>query len=389
MQRITLLGATGSVGHSTLDLVRQHPDRYQIYCLAGHRNVNRLAELITEFNPEVAVVADGEAASELAQKIDAGRLKQLEILHGPDALCQVSAADSVDTVVAAIVGSAGLAPNLAAVKAGKKVLLANKESLVSAGGLFMDAVASSGATLLPVDSEHNAIFQCLPQPFDFKDAKQGLVNILLTASGGPFRTTPMNKLVGVTPDEACAHPNWSMGRKISVDSATLMNKGLELIEACWLFGVGPDKVEVVVHPESVIHSMVRYQDGSVIAQLGSPDMRTPIAYGLAWPERIDAGVAPLDFTQLAGLHFEAPDEVRFPNLRLAREAFLAGGTAPAILNAANEISVQRFLNGQIGFLDIARINEQVMTRLPHETVDSIEHIFAVDQQARLVAQAEE
>lgn len=377
-QQVTVLGSTGSIGRNTLDVVARHPDRYRVLALTGQTNMALLAEQCDRFQPSYAVVPDAAAREQLLSRVR----YPVEILMGTDALCEVAAHPSGDMVMVAIVGAAGLHPSLAAARAGKKVLLANKESLVVGGALFMAAVADHGATLLPIDSEHNAIFQCLPHG----KPDRTVSSILLTASGGPCRTLSAQALATVTPEQACAHPNWSMGRKISVDSATLMNKGLELIEACWLFDLAPSSIEVVVHPQSVIHSMVRYVDGSVLAQLGAADMRTPIAYGLAWPDRIDAGVQPLDFGALSDLQFEPPDEQRFPCLRLARHAMVAGGTAPAILNAANEVANAAFLDHRVGFTDIARINEAVLDRLASKQVESLDHVMAVDNEARRVAE---
>ncbi|MCH8552325.1 MAG: 1-deoxy-D-xylulose-5-phosphate reductoisomerase [Natronospirillum sp.] len=379
-QQVTILGATGSVGCSTLDVIAQHPDRFQVLALSGHRNLTLLTEQCARYRPAYAVVPDAPAAAQLSAALSL-LSPQTEVLCGADALRRIAALPECDIVMAAIVGAAGLPPTLAAAEAGKRILLANKESLVVGGRLLMDTVERTGATLLPIDSEHNAIFQCLPTAKD----RQGVTSILLTASGGPCRTLSQEELAKVTPEQACAHPNWSMGQKISVDSATLMNKGLELIEACWLFDLQPSDIEVVVHPQSVIHSMVRYADGSVLAQLGEPDMRTPIAYGLAWPERISAGVSPLDFTRLGGLTFEAPDLQRFPCLRLAAEAFAASASAPAVLNAANEVAVEAFLAGQIGFLDIPRINEAVLDRVPSGELTDLAALLALDQRARTEA----
>lgn len=377
---ITVLGATGSIGLSTLDVIRRHPDRFSIFALTAGTKAEELAALCREFQPKVAVLADAQAAERLAGLL--ADYPGIRVLAGESGLCEVSAAEAADTVMAAIVGAAGLAPTLAAVRAGKRVLLANKESLVMSGQLFMDAVAASGAELLPIDSEHNAIFQCMP-PNKVRDPESaGITRILLTASGGPFRTMSADELRSVTPAQACAHPNWSMGQKISVDSATLMNKGLELIEACWLFNTTPDRVEVHVHPESIIHSMVEYADGSVLAQLGSPDMRTPIANGLAWPERIEAGVTPLDLFAIGKFHFERPDLQRFPCLRLAAEAFACGGTAPAVLNAANEVAVEAFLAGRLCFADIPVIIERTMAATPVVLAHDFETIFAKDAEAR-------
>ncbi|AFU98264.1 1-deoxy-D-xylulose-5-phosphate reductoisomerase [Simiduia agarivorans] len=379
-QTLTVLGATGSIGQSTLDVVARHPDRFTVYALTGASQWQRLADQCRQFKPRYAVLADPIHAASLREAL-AGT--DTEVLSGEDALAQVASAHEVDTVMAAIVGAAGLLPNLAAARAGKKILLANKESLVMAGDLFMRAVQEQGAQLLPIDSEHNAIFQCLPPGFT-DTAHAGVSSIVLTASGGPFRGWGRAALDAVTPDQACAHPNWSMGRKISVDSASLMNKGLELIEACWLFGLRPDQVEVVVHPQSIIHSMVRYQDGSVLAQMGNPDMRTPIAHALAWPERIGSGVADLDFLTLGSLDFEAPDLDAFPCLALAFEA-AKGGSASTCLNAANEVAVDAFLDQRLGFNDIARLNADVMTRLAGPVARSVEEVLAQDQEARALA----
>ena len=379
-RRLTILGATGSIGLSTLDVIRRHPDRFSVYALTAGTRARELAVLCREFQPEVAVMADPAAATLLAELLS--DLPDIRVLGGTEGLCEVASAPATDTVMASIVGAAGLPPTLSAVRAGKRVLLANKEALVMSGKLFMDAVADSGAELLPIDSEHNAIFQCLPSDRIRDPRGAGVARILLTASGGPFREYSAEALRSVSPAEACAHPNWSMGQKISVDSATLMNKGLELIEACWLFNTTPERVEVHVHPESIIHSMVEYVDGSVLAQLGSPDMRTPIANGLAWPERIDAGVAPLDLFSIGRFHFERPDLVRFPCLRLAAEAFVQGGTAPAVLNAANEEAVSAFLAGNLCFADIPVIIERTLAATTVTPADSFEAIFAKDFEAR-------
>ena len=384
VQRITVLGATGSIGLSTLDVIARHPDRYQVFALSGYSRLQELLALCVRHAPAFAVVPSAEAAQQLREGLAASG-SATQVLVGEEGLCQVAAAAEVDAVMAAIVGAAGLRPTLAAVEAGKKVLLANKEALVMSGALFMQAVRRSGAVLLPIDSEHNAIFQCLPGDYSRGLAQVGVRRILLTASGGPFRETPMAELIDVTPEQACAHPNWSMGRKISVDSASMMNKGLELIEACWLFDARPSQVEVVVHPQSVIHSLVDYVDGSVLAQLGNPDMRTPIANALAWPERIDSGVAPLDLFAVARLDFKAPDEQRFPCLRLAREAAEAGNSAPAMLNAANEVAVEAFLQRRIRFPEIASMIEQVLDQEPVVAVESLDAVFAADQRARQLA----
>ncbi len=377
---VTVLGATGSIGLSTLDVIRRHPDRFSIYALTASTHAEELAVLCREFLPQVAVMADAAAAEKLTELLS--DLPRISVLSGEPGLCEVASAPQACTIMAAIVGAAGLAPTLAAVRAGKRVLLANKEALVMSGKLFMDAVAASGAELLPIDSEHNAIFQCLPAEKVRDPEGAGITRILLTASGGPFRETSAQDLRSVTPAQACAHPNWSMGQKISVDSATLMNKGLELIEACWLFNTTPDRIEVHVHPESIIHSMVEYVDGSVLAQLGSPDMRTPIANGLAWPERIDAAVAPLDLFAIGRFHFERPDLLRFPCLRLAAEAFELGGTAPAVLNAANEVAVSEFLKGNLAFTDIPVVIERTLSVTPVVPADSFDTIFAKNSEAR-------
>ncbi|MDR0278652.1 MAG: 1-deoxy-D-xylulose-5-phosphate reductoisomerase [Paucimonas sp.] len=383
-QRITVLGATGSIGLSTLDVIARHPERYETFALTGYSRLDELLALCLKHAPVFAVVPDEGSAATLRAGLDAAG-SRTEVLVGERGLCAVAADPQVDAVMAAIVGAAGLRPTLAAVEAGKKVLLANKEALVMSGALFMDAVRRHNAVLLPIDSEHNAIFQCLPLDYARGLGQVGVRRILLTASGGPFRQTPAEALALVTPEQACAHPNWSMGRKISVDSASMMNKGLELIEACWLFDAPPSRVEVVVHPQSVIHSLVDYVDGSVLAQLGNPDMRTPIANALAWPERIDSGVAPLDLFAIARLDFQAPDEQRFPCLRLAREAAEAGNSAPAVLNAANEIAVEAFLQRRIRFPEIASMIEQVLDREPVVAVDSLDAVFAADQRARELA----
>ena len=376
-----MLGATGSIGLSTLDVIGRHPERYQVFALSGYSQVEQLLALCLRHSPAFAVVPSADAALRLRADLAAAG-SATEVLEGEAGLCQVAAASEVDAVMAAIVGAAGLRPTLAAVEAGKKVLLANKEALVMSGALFMDAVRRSGAVLLPIDSEHNAIFQCLPGDYARGLGAVGVRRILLTASGGPFRETPSAQLEAVTPEQACAHPNWSMGRKISVDSASMMNKGLELIEACWLFDAAPAQVEVVVHPQSVIHSLVDYVDGSVLAQLGNPDMRTPIANALAWPERIDSGVAPLDLFAIARLDFQAPDPHRFPCLRLARQAAEAGHSAPAVLNAANEVAVEAFLQRRIRFPEIAGMIEQVLEQEPVVPLTSLDAVFAADQRAR-------
>ncbi|GIZ11345.1 1-deoxy-D-xylulose 5-phosphate reductoisomerase [Pseudomonas sp. NCCP-436] len=383
-QRVTVLGATGSIGLSTLDVIARHPERYQVFALSGYSRLIELEALCHRHRPAYAVVPDADAARSLQARLRAAGL-DTAVLVGEEGLCSIAAAPEVDCVMAAIVGAAGLRPTLAAVEAGKKVLLANKEALVMSGALFMQAVRRSGALLLPIDSEHNAIFQCLPGDYARGLEMVGVRRILLTASGGPFRETSLADLEHVTPEQACAHPNWSMGRKISVDSASMMNKGLEMIEACWLFDARPEQIEVVIHRQSVIHSLVDYVDGSVLAQLGNPDMRTPIAHALAWPQRIDSGVAPLDLFSLARLDFERPDEQRFPCLRLAREAASVGGGAPAALNAANEVAVAAFLQGRIGFTDIARMIESVLNAQPVQAVEALDAVFEVDRRARALA----
>ncbi|WP_338921945.1 1-deoxy-D-xylulose-5-phosphate reductoisomerase [Pseudomonas silesiensis] len=383
-QQITVLGATGSIGLSTLDVIARHPERYQVFALSGYTRLGELRALCVRHAPRFAVVPEASAARGLQDDLHAAGLST-RVLVGEEGLCQVAADPEVDAVMAAIVGAAGLRPTLAAVEAGKKILLANKEALVMSGALFMQAVRKSGSVLLPIDSEHNAIFQCMPGDFARGLGAVGVRRILLTASGGPFRQTPMAELVHVTPDQACAHPNWSMGRKISVDSASMMNKGLELIEACWLFDARPSQVEVVIHPQSVIHSLVDYIDGSVLAQLGNPDMRTPIANALAWPERIDSGVPPLDLFAIARLDFQAPDEDRFPCLRLARQAAEAGNSAPAMLNAANEVAVAAFLDGRVRYPEIASIIEEVLNLEPVVAVDDLDAVFTADTKARVLA----
>ncbi len=379
-----MLGATGSIGLSTLDVIARHPERYQVFALTGFSRLAELQVLCVRHRPRYAVVPDAKSALELQDHLRAAGL-ETEVLVGEEGLCAVSADKAVDCVMAAIVGAAGLRPTLAAVQAGKKVLLANKEALVMSGALFMQAVKQSGAVLLPIDSEHNAIFQCLPGDYSRGLQAVGVRRVLLTASGGPFRETPLAELERVTPEQACAHPNWSMGRKISVDSASMMNKGLEMIEACWLFDARPEQIEVVIHRQSVIHSLVDYVDGSVLAQLGNPDMRTPIAHALAWPERIDSGVSPLDLFAVGRLDFERPDEQRFPCLRLAREAVQAGGSAPAMLNAANEVAVEAFLQRRIRFTDIARMIESVLNAQPVRAVEALDAVFEADMRARELA----
>ena len=382
---LTILGSTGSIGTSTLDVVARHPDKYRIAALTACKQDELLFEQCLRFKPRYAVLLDEQASARLKQRIAAAGL-QVEVLLGEQALEQVAALPEVDAVMAAIVGAAGLRPSLAAARAGKKILLANKEALVMAGRIFMDAVHANGATLLPIDSEHNAIFQALPRDYAGDMAASGVSKILLTASGGPFREKPLAELQHVTPEQACAHPNWVMGRKISVDSATMMNKGLEVIEAHWLFNAAADDIQVVVHPQSVIHSMVQYVDGSVMAQLGNPDMRTPIAHALAYPARIDSGVAALDLFKVATLDFVAPDFERFPCLALAYRALRAGGTAAAILNAANEVAVEAFLNNKISFLDIPRLLADILDQQASVAVNNLDDVLLADQQARAAAQ---
>lgn len=386
MQAITILGATGSIGVSTLDVVARHPERYAVHALTAHSKVEVLALQCQRFRPKVAVVGSAEAASFLQQLLRDSDVAT-EVIYGSGALSEVASAAACDTVMAAIVGAAGLAPTLAAAHAGKKILLANKEALVMSGQLFMDAVSASGATLLPIDSEHNAIFQCLPRDYGRKPGERGIRKILLTASGGPFLERAVDTLDDVTPEQAVAHPNWSMGRKISVDSATMMNKGLEVIEAHWLFGAAASQIEVVIHPQSVIHSMVSYVDGSVLAQMGNPDMRTPIAHALAYPERIDSGVPEVDLTSIGQLNFRRPDFVQFPCLRLAFDALAAGGSAAAVLNAANEIAVDAFLDRKIGFRHIHQLIARVMDTLPLVSVNDLGSLLEQDHHARAIARS--
>ena len=378
---LTILGSTGSIGVSTLDVVARHPDQYRVEALTANRDVEGLLAQCQRFRPAYAVMADPDSALLLERRLrDAGLA--VEVLAGVEGLEQVASMDSVHYVMAAIVGAAGLLPTLAAARSGKRVLLANKEALVVSGELFMQTAADNAAEILPIDSEHNAVFQCMPEGFREGLDRVGVTRILLTASGGPFRTLPLDQLPGVTPEQACAHPNWEMGRKISVDSATMMNKGLEVIEACWLFHTSADRIRVVLHPQSVIHSMVAYSDGSVLAQLGNPDMRTPIAHALAWPRRMESGVEPLDLFEVARLDFEAPDLQRFPCLRLAYRAIEAGGAAPAVLNAANEVAVAAFLERKITFTAIPQVIESTLEALPGGRVDELDALLAVDAEAR-------
>ena len=398
---VCILGATGSVGVSTLDVLARHPDEYRVVALSARRNVERLLQQCLQWQPRLAVMTDPAAAEELRQRLrEAG--SRIEVCSGEQALLTAATLDESDYVMAAIVGAAGLQPTLAAAQAGKRVLLANKEALVMAGDLFMQAVAEAGAELLPIDSEHNALFQCLPSTFTQATGRAGdstvdprligslrhagVTRLLLTASGGPFLHTPPVQLAAVTPAQACAHPNWEMGRKISVDSASMMNKGLEVIEACWLFGAELNQVDVVIHPQSIVHSLVQYSDGSVLAQLGNPDMRTPIAHALAWPQRMTAGVSALDLCAVGRLDFLPPDEQRFPCLRLARQAMQAGGVGPALLNAANEVAVDAFLHERLRFDQIPHLIEEVLNALPVQAVESLEQVLDADSRARCLAE---
>ncbi len=387
-RRIAILGSTGSIGVNTLDVIRAHPDRFKVVALTAGKQTDRLAEQCMEFKPTIAVVSEANDAKRLETLLRQNNIST-QVMYGPASLVMAVTDSDCDTVMAAIVGAAGLVPALAAAKAGKRVLLANKEALVMSGNLFMQAMSAGGGELLPVDSEHNAIFQCLPNNFTQDSSSQnaylGVEELWLTASGGPFRNTPLDQLASITPEQACAHPNWVMGRKISVDSATMMNKGLEVIEAFWLFGLSLEKIKVLIHPQSVVHSMVRYRDGSVLAQLGQPDMRTPIAYGLAWPDRIAAGVAPLSLTQMANLSFSEPDLARFPCLSLAFAAAQSGGTAPTVLNAANEIAVAAFLDKGLPYLQIPVVVEKALNAIATCKADSLDAILQVDAQARAVA----
>lgn len=379
-QTLTVLGSTGSIGTQTLDLVTRHPDRFRLYALTAHSKVEILAGQCRRLRPAYAVVGTAEYAAELKTLL--GPHIPTKILYGKTALEEVSAASEVTTVVAGIVGAAGLPPILAAARTGKRIVIANKEPLIMTGPLLLAEAAKSGAILLPTDSEHNAIFQCLPRDYDRNPDAYGVKKIILTASGGPFRSWSAERIASATPDQACAHPVWAMGRKISVDSATLMNKALEVIEAHHLFGLPPERIDVVIHPQSIIHSMVAYADGSVLAQMGTPDMRTPIANALAWPERIEAGVAPLDFVSKGTLTFEAPDTTRFPALKLGYEALRAGGTAPAILSAANEVAVEQFLAGRCSFGDILRSVSDVLDQSTIRAADTLESVLHADAEAR-------
>lgn len=382
MRGICILGSTGSIGVSTLDVVARHPEHYRVVALTANKNGDLLLEQCLRHKPDYAVLLDPAQARDFPARLQAAGLTGTQVLSGNEALQTVAVLPEVDAVMAAIVGAAGLLPTLAAAEAGKHVLLANKEALVMSGPLFMQAVARANATLLPIDSEHNAIFQCMPANYRAGSRAKAARRILLTASGGPFLNTPLDQLHDVTPDQACAHPKWDMGRKISVDSATMMNKGLELIEACLLFNMAPDDIQVVIHPQSIIHSLVDYVDGTVLAQMGNPDMRVPIAHALAWPERFESGVAPLDLFAVKQLNFEAPDFVRFPCLRLAYQAIRAGGIMPAVLNAANEIAVEWFLDSRLRFTQIPAVIEHTMQQFTADAADSIEHILQADAAAR-------
>ncbi len=389
-QNIVILGATGSIGQSTLSVIEHNPEKYHAFALVGGKNVEAMFEKCVKFQPHFAALDDVKAADILREKLKKQGIAT-EVFAGQQTICELAAHPDADQVMAAIVGAAGLLPTLSAVKAGKRVLLANKEALVTCGQIFIDAVKESGATLLPVDSEHNAIFQSLPpeaqQKIGFCPLNElGIRKIVLTGSGGPFRYMPLNEFVNITPEQAVAHPNWSMGKKISVDSATMMNKGLEYIEARWLFNAAADEMEVIIHPQSIIHSMVRYVDGSVIAQMGNPDMRTPIAETMAYPQRTFAGVEPLDFFKIKELTFIEPDFNRYPNLKLAMDAFAEGQYATTAMNAANEVAVQAFLEHRISFTDIARINRESVAKMPYTTIATIDDVLAVDTQARIIAQ---
>lgn len=381
---LTILGSTGSIGENTLDVVARHPDRFRAIALTANCNVEKMLAQCKQFHPVYAVMLNAHSAQQLADKLRAEKL-EITVLSGVESLEKVASLPEIDTVMAAIVGAAGIRPTLAAACAGKHILLANKETLVMAGRIFMDTIKQCQATLLPIDSEHNAIFQSLPQHYNGNLAESGVRRILLTASGGPFRKADLKTLATVTPEQACAHPNWVMGRKISVDSATMMNKGLEVIEAHWLFNIAPEKIQVVVHPQSVIHSMVEYIDGSVLAQLGNPDMRTPIAHALGYPDRMESGVQSMDIFKIAQLNFEAPDFERFPCLKLAYEALTSGGNMPAVLNAANEVAVEVFLAGKIPFTTIPTLIRHVMQSIDRREVTCLEDVLAADSLARNTA----
>ncbi|MEQ1484477.1 1-deoxy-D-xylulose-5-phosphate reductoisomerase [Methyloglobulus sp.] len=385
MKGLCILGATGSIGVSTLDVAARHPHLYKIVALTANSNIDALFEQCLAHHPQYAVVVDESKSQEFKDKINNSPVSDIKVLTGSKALEDVATLDEVDSVMAAIVGAAGLLPSLAAAKAGKTVLLANKEALVMSGDIFMDAVSASGAHLLPIDSEHNAIFQCMPAHYQTGTDGKQVRRILLTASGGPFREMPIELMADVTPEQAVAHPNWDMGKKISVDSATMMNKGLEMIEACLLFNMSPDQIQVVIHPQSVIHSMVDYVDGTVLAQMGNPDMRIPIAHAMAWPERFDSGAKQLNIFDVRRMDFEEPNLERFPCLRLAYKAINAGGTMPTVLNAANEIAVEAFLDRRVKFTDIPVIIEQCMDAIAVAVADTLAVILDHDQQARVVA----
>jgi 1-deoxy-D-xylulose-5-phosphate reductoisomerase len=385
MKGICILGATGSIGVSTLDVIARHSSQYKVIALTANTNIDTLYEQCLEHHPEVVVVVDEQKARIFEEKIKNSSIADIKVLSGAKSLEHVATLDNVDSVMAAIVGAAGLLPSLAAAKVGKTILLANKEALVMSGSIFMQAITESGAQLLPIDSEHNAIFQCMPAGYKTGMQAKQARRILLTASGGPFRETPVDQLINVTPEQAVAHPNWDMGRKISVDSATMMNKGLEMIEACILFDMAPSQIQVVIHPQSVIHSMVDYVDGTVLAQMGNPDMRIPIAYSMAWPDRFDSGVEPLNIFDVARMDFQEPNLERFPCLRLAYEAIAAGGIMPTVLNAANEIAVDAFLNEQVRFTDIPVIIERCMKKFEAKPADTLEIILDADQKARLTS----
>ncbi len=385
-QGITILGSTGTIGVNTLDVIARNPDRFHVVALTANNNVELLLEQTMRWQPRWVALGDVGKAEIFSRAVQARGL-DVEVLAGEEGLCEVCRLEETAQVMAGIVGAAGLPPTLAAAEAGKRVLLANKEALVMSGALFMDTVRRHGAELLPIDSEHNAVFQCLPADASQGLQQKGVTRILLTASGGPFRQASPSELARVTPEQACAHPNWVMGRKISVDSATMMNKGLEIIEACWLFDTSVDNIDVVIHPQSIVHSMVAYSDGSVLAQMGNPDMRTPIAHAMAWPQRIGSGVEPLDLYAVAKLDFEVPDCDRFPALRLAREACEAGGTATTVLNAANEVAVEAFLDGRLPFTGIAAVIEDSLERIPVEEASSLDVIYNIDALTRQHASA--
>ena len=381
---VTLLGSTGSIGESTLDVIARHPGRFRIVALTANSSVDKLAAQCIRFQPQYAVMADADAATRLADLLKQSAA-DVQVLSGSEGLLEVAGHEAVEFVMAAIVGAAGLLPSLEAARKGKRVMLANKEALVMSGALFMQAVRDHNATLLPVDSEHNAILQCLPDNYVAGTVPPGVRKILLTASGGPFRNLPVSKLSAVTPEQACAHPNWDMGRKISVDSATMMNKGLEVIEAGWLFGLPMESIKVVLHPQSLVHSLVEYNDGSVLAQMGNPDMRIPISHALGWPERIESGAESLDLMAVGNMQFESPDSAQYPCLALASAAWRSGGTSPAVLNAANEVAVQAFLDRRIAFTAIHEVVEQALQQCPVHAADSLEIILADDAAARAVA----